>query len=298
MHAYPLQVALNLHLPRFEILDVGARGEGEERYAAFVAKGWANVSGFEADVEEYERLCAAKAPSYRYFPHCLGKGGPAVYHRTRYPGCSSLYEPDPKVINLFSCIEAGAGGNFEVVEKRDVDTTRLDDIADCPPPDYAKLDVQGGELDVLQGATKTLASALVLEVEVEFVPLYKGQPLFADVQAFLKQQGFQLHKFLDLSGRCFRPLGRADNPHRAMSQLLWADAVFVRDFASLQDLTTEQLLKTAVLLHDLYYSYDLVHLFLSEYDRRSQTTLADRYTRSVLSLPNLPVMYLTVKQQP
>ncbi|MFY7697106.1 MAG: hypothetical protein ACOVQK_12230 [Cyanobium sp.] len=38
----------------------------------------------------------------------------------------------------------------------------------------------------LQNATTVLATASVIQCEVEFVELYKGQPLFADVDSFLR----------------------------------------------------------------------------------------------------------------
>src|SRR5262249_25635917 len=154
--------------------------------------GLAHVTGFEPDAEQYQRLCANRKGPYRYFPYFLGRGGPAHLHRTRWPGCSSLYEPDPAVIDLFTQIAASEAASFAVLETLSVETTRLDDVSDLPPTDYLKLDVQGAALDVLREGTRTLANACVLEVEVEFVPLYKGQPLFGDVQLFLRDHGFVL----------------------------------------------------------------------------------------------------------
>ena len=39
-----------------------------------------------------------------------------------------------------------------------------------------KIDVQGAELAVISGAQEMLRDVAVVEVEVEFVPLYVGQP--------------------------------------------------------------------------------------------------------------------------
>ena len=49
-----------------------------------------------------------------------------------------------------------------------------------------KIDVQGAELAVISGALEMLRNVAVVEVEVEFVPLYVGQPLFADVDAAMR----------------------------------------------------------------------------------------------------------------
>jgi FkbM family methyltransferase len=293
-----LRQVLNVELPTVAILDVGAMAEGVDRYAPLLAQGLASVTGFEPNPEELHRLRATRPGTCRYLPHVLGKGGPATFHVTRYPGCSSLYPPDPAVIDLFTSIGTGEGGNFRVLRTEPVQTTRLDDVPDCPPADYLKLDVQGAELDVLQGGARALAHALVLDVEVEFVPLYKGQPLFGDVQVFLRDHGFVLHKLVDVAGRAFHPLAPGGNPCAPVSQVLWADAVFVRDFTALDRLTPEQLLKAAAVLHDVYWSYDLVHRLLEEYDRRLGTDLVRRYDATVLSGRSLPTLYMNLKLDP
>ena len=42
-----------------------------------------------------------------------------------------------------------------------------------------------------------------------------------------------------------------------MSQILWADAVYVGRFRDIRDLAPEALSKLSVVLHDLYASVDL-----------------------------------------
>ena len=96
----------------------------------------------------------------------------------------------------------------------------------------------------------------MIHTEVEFVPLYKEQPLFADIDIFVRSRGFALHK-LKLFGRTFKPLIANNNPYAALSQNLWGDAVYVRDFMAFDRLTPEALLKIAVICHENYESYDL-----------------------------------------
>lgn len=64
-----------------------------------------------------------------------------------------------------------------------------------PEPDLLKLDVQGYELEVLKGAPMMLQHAKAVLCEVSFVPLYKGQCLFADVVTFMSLAGFSLRAF-------------------------------------------------------------------------------------------------------
>eukprot|EP00660_Eupelagonema_oceanica_P019425 gene19425-biopygen2154 len=83
----------------------------------------------------------------------------------------------------------------------------------------------GAELAVLRGAVVALAECVVVEVEVEFAQLYVGQPLFADVDAFLRSQGFGFHRFTGIQGRTLKPFIQPQNPY-SYTQQLWADAVY------------------------------------------------------------------------
>lgn len=56
--------------------------------------------------------------------------------------------------------------------------------------DILHLDVQGAELMVLAGAGALLGSVKAVWMEVEAVPLYRGQPLQRDVETFMKARGF------------------------------------------------------------------------------------------------------------
>jgi hypothetical protein len=91
--------------------------------------------------------------------------------------------------------------------------------------DFLKLDIQGAELLVLEHAARVLAHTAVVHCEVEFSPIYRGQPLFGDVAAYLAKQGFY---FLD-----FSTLGHyAHDNHSGLEgndRLMWADAVFLRE---------------------------------------------------------------------
>lgn len=287
---------LSVAPPPIRVLDIGAMAEGKDRYQPLLDRGLAEVTGFEPDDASREKLNLLGGPR-KYLPQFLGDGGSATFHRTRYPGCSSLLEPDPAVIDLFGTISATPpGGNFAVVERIPVQTTRLDDVPDLGRVDFLKVDVQGAELVVLENGTRTLSNVLVVETEVEFLALYKGQPLFGDLQCFFREQGFVLHRLVDLAGRSLHPLS-SPNPYVPLSQWLWADAVFVRDFTHLEQYSDENLIRAALILADVYHSPDLAFRMLAEHDSRYGGEQAVRYVKTLHKVRHT-APWLTVRDHP
>ena len=107
--------------------------------------------------------------------------------------------------------------------------------------DFLKLDTQGSELMVLQGAEASLRSTRALEVEVEFNPIYVGQPLFGDVDAFLRARGFVLWRLKNLAHYSVESThgrfavrdehyfdSRRIRIEAGGGQLLWGHAYFIR----------------------------------------------------------------------
>jgi FkbM family methyltransferase len=65
-------------------------------------------------------------------------------------------------------------------------------VNDIQRPALLKLDVQGYELEALQGSEDVLDAFDVIYVECSFMELYEGQPLASDVIAYLYQRRFVL----------------------------------------------------------------------------------------------------------
>ena len=65
--------------------------------------------------------------------------------------------------------------------------------------DLLWMDIQGAELMALRGLGERLRKVKLLHLEVEFQPIYEGQPLFSDVHAFLRERGFRLLGFTSYS---------------------------------------------------------------------------------------------------
>ena len=269
-------------IPIVSVIDVGAMVEGRNIYDPLVDQGLANVVGFEPDPKQHARLAAMKTQGLTYIQAFIGTGQPGTLYRCRYNGCSSLYKPDPDIIDLFSNIGASdPGGNFYVQEEIPVETIRLDDAPGLPRCDFLKVDVQGGELDVIVGAQRVLTETIVAQLEVEFVPLYKDQPLFAEIDLEMRNAGFLLHKLIDVNGRAFRPFMYSDDPNRTFGQVLWADAVYIRDFRASRHSrwSREDLLKGALILHELYGSIDLAALLLT----RANSASGEAYRQRLIA---------------
>lgn len=266
------------------IIDVGAMRVGTDAcsYHALLRPGVCKVIGFEPNKEEclklneeYQKLNQSNSANCLFLPYVIGDGSERIFNLCNYNMTSSLYEPNMILLEKFQNLSELC----QVVERTTVSTKRLDDIDEVRGADYLKIDVQGAEVDVFNGAKNLLADIVIIHAEVEFVPLYINQPLFAEVDQNLRSNGFLFHKFYGpgLAGRTFKPLVFNDNINRPLSQILWADAIYIRNFLNYDQMPPEKLLKLAVILHDVYGSYDLVHYILQHYDKQQHY---DKHTPS------------------
>jgi FkbM family methyltransferase len=253
---------------QIKVVDIGANPiDGEPGYLPLVQDGHARVVGFEPQAAALAELNRTKGPNELYLPAVIGDGHVHTLHFCAAPGMTSLLRPNPAVLNLLHKFDEWS----RVVKTEEVTTCRLDDIPEAANFDLLKIDVQGAELMVMQNAVRGLQGALFVQAEVEFLPLYIDQPLFSDVDQFLRRQGFILHRLHEPISRVIKPLIVNNDIYAGLSQWIWADALFVRDFTRLELMTTDQLLRLALILHDCYGSADLVVHLLEEHDKRAQT---------------------------
>lgn len=83
-------------------------------------------------------------------------------------------------------------------------TVTLDEIAGpAPAPVLLKIDVQGAELEVLEGARRTLESCEAVQLEVALLPYNEGAPELVEVLNYMARADFVP---LDISGMS-RPNG-------------------------------------------------------------------------------------------
>lgn len=186
-------------------------------------------------------------------------------------------EPNFGVANRYRAF----GEWLEVIERIRLKTVELDAVDDIRGADFLKLDIQGAELAVLTCATRLLSTLLVVECEVNFVRQYVDQPLFSEIEIFLRQHGFMFHKFCGYGSRQLKTTLVDDDPLRPGNQWLWSDAVFMRDIAQWETLADDQLMKMAMYLHELYASDDFAFHALSIVDARSGAHLSWDFIGSI-----------------
>lgn len=80
----------------------------------------------------------------------------------------------------------------------EVEQVRLEDVIKEKEVDFMKLDLQGYEIEALKGAEKLLKNIKVITTEIEFIEEYKGQPLFGDIDVYLRSKGFYLYNLYEL----------------------------------------------------------------------------------------------------
>ena len=247
------------------VVDIGASPiDGEPPYKPMLDAGLCTLTGFEPLPEALAELNRRKGANETYLPYAVGDGRAHVLHVCRERGMSSLLEPDPKRLVLFPEFPT-----YGLVEKEvRVPTRRLDDITEVGQLDFLKIDIQGSELEVFKNGRRRLGTAVVVQTEVSFVPLYRGQPPFGVIDTHLRTLGFLPHCLFELKQRPLHPFLVGGDPQNGIRQLLEADVVYVRDFSQAEAMDGEQWKHVALVAHHCYESFDLAYRAIAGAARR------------------------------
>ncbi|MGF1515066.1 MAG: FkbM family methyltransferase [Elainellaceae cyanobacterium] len=252
------------------------------------------VYGFDADADACEaanrNLAARQVPwTEVHAPLALAdQVGESTLYVTRHPMCSSLFPPDENFLSRFAGLQELAGLDFTV----EMETTTLD--AFCQQEqvsgiDFLQMDVQGAELKVLAGAEALLPGVLGLQSEVSFSALYQNQPLFADVDAYLRQRQFEFFNF-EFRGS---PGVRRRSPIQSKTrggQLLWSDAIYLKALPGLDvdasAANLDRLFKLACIADALDFSDYALDLLVT-LTLQSDRNYADSILQGLMTIPDL-----------
>jgi len=227
------------------IVDAGARNgifdipESYTREATFV--------GFEPNLEEYEKLVneatdanklGIKQPDFKHKKYhrtaLWSSNEERTFYVTEGAGACTLMGHAQKNITEKMFRDNDRGESYgarhtEVRETIPVGCKALDSLL-TETIDYLKIDVEGAELDILQGAKRLLENNDILFIKTEFVftPYYERHPVLGYQHVYLDQMGLRLLDLDDEHAKYSR--GRSNIPAEADRRLVYAgDAYFALD---------------------------------------------------------------------
>lgn len=200
---------------RPNVLQLGAN-KGEEVRAFKRLWPWAEIYCFEPRAAAIKELTKAYGdnPRIHLIQQAVSKTqGLMDFHITVRRGGSSLLERNPESKH-YSILK-------RMVKTIKVPTVTLDGFCEeqgIRSVGLLFMDIQGGELAALQGATALLERQAIeaIYAEVFFIDLYKDCPQFEDVNRYLESFGYRFVKFFNF--------GRA----KGKPPTMWSDALFVK----------------------------------------------------------------------
>ena len=176
------------------VLDVGAnRGQYRNFLRDAVGyEGW--IVSFEP-LQRNVQILSAAAPSDPRWVVCgfaLGRqDGHLDINVMRSDDFSSFLAPDSSIVGVFQ--------ELNVVDRKErVEIKRLDAVlpglrAKCPMRNvYLKMDTQGFDLEVIEGAGAELAGICALQTELSVRRIYEGMPDYQEALRVVERKGFTI----------------------------------------------------------------------------------------------------------
>lgn len=240
------------------IFDIGARGGVNLEWAIFGNQ--IRVYCFEPDEEECNRLRAGAPSGVQYIASAVGRvSGVATLFEAKLPYSSGLYKTRMEYFGRFLNRDNGV-----TVAERTVAVKSLDDIVaseNIDHLDFVKLDAEGAELDILEGARVMMEKGSLVGVltEIRLHREINGSPPFADLDTFLRDRGFRLFD-LEVNRHSRRtlpypqvadyrlPSGKRFFAYTTRGQVQDGDALYFRDYLLAPPRSAISILKAAALM--------------------------------------------------
>ena len=234
------------------IVDVGASGGIHPRWSK--ATEFYKGILFEPDPREFDVLKKNSDNNLIVINSALSDSNKEIeFHLCKKQEVSSVYPPNFNFLNKFADSERF---NVEKIIHLNADTLDnqlkkegIDEV------DFIKIDTQGYELSILKGCLSYLENVVGLEVEVEFEPVYIGQPLFSEVDNYVKENGFIL---VDLKRYYWKRKNNKNTGNRK-GQIIFGDALYFKSpeqILSSSNISQEKIIRTIY----VYLSYGYVDL--------------------------------------
>jgi len=178
----------------FYCVDVGSRGGFDELRTLR-----SSLHVYSLDADPAAPLGSHQFASFHHFPLALHSStGERDFFLTTHPSFSSLLEFDARAFTRHFGLMPGSAEwarGLEPLRKQTAKTETADNFfrsQNLERIDFLKLDTQGTELEILKGAREYLSDAriAVIKTEVSFLPVYRDQCTFSDIDRLLKEYGF------------------------------------------------------------------------------------------------------------
>lgn len=175
------------------VFDIGAN---EGQYATELRdSGYhGRIVSFEPQAAAYQRLAARATADPRWDVRQIAVGnrsGPAELHVAANEVSSSLLAMERRHEDV---APGSAYVAVEAVQEATLDSVALELLAEKERP-MLKMDVQGYEMRILEGAEQLLSRAEVVEAEVLLDALYEGQASFRQLIDTLDDAGYRAASF-------------------------------------------------------------------------------------------------------
>ena len=195
------------------LFDIGAnRGQYSKNIREIGYKG--KIISFEPLESAFQELKKVSSKNKNWIINNYGLGNKNTKSIINVAGnsySSSILEMLPSHFN--------SAPESKYIAQQEIDIRTLDSIykSFCNSKDNVmiKIDTQGYEKNVLEGATKSLKNIKIIQLEMSIIPLYKNEMLFIEMIQYLDKRGFQLFSLEN---------GFADP---STGQLLQVDGIFV-----------------------------------------------------------------------
>lgn len=229
------------------VIDAGARYGLHPSWAEL--RGLVEFHLFEMDAQEAERLQRKyrNDPRITVYPIALYSSDTTLRYRvSQHRALNSLLCSNDDLLRQNDYMLR----DFAVTGERAAEARSVDSLFAGRDVHFLKLDVEGAEYELLQGAREKLrTSVLGVRSEVLFSPVYKEAALFGDLHREMLEAGLELLNF-DYTG-AGNKAGRFTLPGR-YGKLLSSDAVWVvaydRLFAAKGDRLAEDVVRLALFL--------------------------------------------------